>query len=177
MGAGIAAAIPLVFKPYDNDYFDGAKAEYFSQRFLENYTVEEKESANKSIRVMKDGSVKKPMERVYSIKKDLLIDNYRSLLTEFYTLIDEDLYKKTGMTTDGIPDTQSIDDFISIFGKNNSERRLPFVYKGSRAFSVLGCRCEEYWVFYMGSYKAYLEVYSTLLLSSRIPCFLANKNP
>jgi len=29
-------------------------------------------------------------------------------------------------------------------------------------FSILGGYCEQYWLFYSGSYKAYLEEYSTL---------------
>jgi hypothetical protein len=87
MGAGIAAAIPLVMTPYENDCFDGLKAECFSNGFLENHTVQEKESNSKRIRVMRDGSVEKPRDRIYSIKNDLLIDNYRSFLTEFYSII------------------------------------------------------------------------------------------
>jgi len=168
MGAGIAAAIPLVFKPYEDDCFNGPKAEYFSHGFLENYTVEEKEGDSKRIRAMRDGSVEKTKERIYSIKNDLLIDNYRHFLTEFYALMDEDLYEQTGMTSDSIPDVKVIDDFKKIFGEKESGRLLPFIYRGSWAFSVLGCRCEEYWIFYTGSYKAYLEEYSTFLHFEKI---------
>jgi hypothetical protein len=45
---------------------------------------------------------------------------------------------------------------------------VPFVYSRYSTFSVLGCRCEQYWLFYNGSYKAFLEEYSTLLHCERI---------
>jgi len=44
---------------------------------------------------MRDGSIEKPKERIYSIKQDFLINNYKCFLTEFYALIDEDMYKQT----------------------------------------------------------------------------------
>jgi len=168
MGAGIAAAIPLVFRPYENDCFDGPKADYFSHGFLENYTVEEKESKNKQIRVMRGGSVEESRDRIYTIKSDLLLDNYRFFLTEFYALIGEDLNKRAGVASDGIPDVKDMDDFIKIFSEREDERQLPFICSGPWAFSVLGCQCEEYWIFYTGSYKAYLEEYRTLLHFEKI---------
>ncbi|MCL2151740.1 MAG: hypothetical protein FWH57_02095 [Oscillospiraceae bacterium] len=67
------------------------------------------------------------------------------------------------MTSDGIPIAQDIDEFKEIFSDKEREKQLPFIYKDSLAFSVLGCHCEEYWVFYIGSYKAYLEEYITFL--------------
>jgi len=168
MGAGIAAAIPLVIKPHERDVFRGLDQEDFAPGFIDNYDVEERDSQSSSIQVMRDGTVIKPKDRIYTIKEDLLIDNYRSFLTEFYCLIDENLHKKTGLTHDDLPSAGNYDEFVEVFGKDSREGYAPFVYHGSYAFSVLGCRCEQYWIFYCGSYKAYLEVYNTFLHFEKI---------
>ena len=69
MGTGIMAAIPIVFKPYERRTID---PHYFSKDFFNNYNVSET-----------DG---KP---IYTIKESLLINNYKTFVTEFYDLIDE----------------------------------------------------------------------------------------
>ena len=163
MGTGIAAAIPLVLRPHEHSFYGEIEAQNFSHGFIDNYTVEERERNGKWIQYNKDGSDEESKEKVYSIKNDLLIANYRSFLTEFYDLIDVDLHDQTRMALDDIPDVLDVDDFKKVFGKENVQLRLPFVFNNSMAFSVLGCCCDEYWVFYIGSYRAILEEYCTLL--------------
>ena len=90
MGTGIAAAIPIEFEPYRDRDLDES---YFPKRFLDNFNVKKSKG-----------------EKTYSIKTDLLINNYK----------------------------------------------------------VSGCRCQSYWMFYMGSYKAILEEYATLLHFEKI---------
>jgi hypothetical protein len=136
MGTGIVAAIPLVFTPLERFNID---ERYFTQGFFNNFNVEEI-----------DG------RKVYTIKKELLLNNYKSFLAEFYSLIEDDL--SDNIVLDDIPEMDSLDEFSEVFSGNN---RVPFIYKWPSMFSVLGCKCTYYWIFYNGSYKAYLEEYST----------------
>jgi hypothetical protein len=156
MGTGIAAAIPLVFKQYEGRKLD---EEYFAKGFLENFDVEEVGT-----------------KKIYSIKKDLLINNYKSFLTEFYDLIDEDFHEETELDPDSIPLADNLDEFLQLFNCDNRNGSVPFVEESSYAFSVLGCECKRYWLFYNGSYKAILEEYSTLLHFEKILA-KAMKNP
>jgi len=156
MGTGIMAAIPLVFKAHERF---GIDAKNFTTGFFDNYNVEEI-----------DG------KKIYTIKEDLLIDNYRPFLVEFYDFIEEDIQKATKLAPDAIPDTGSLEEFMEVFEGRNRNNRVPFTYPTPMMFSTLGCVCEEYWLFYSGSYKAYLEVYSTLQHFERILA-KAMKNP
>jgi hypothetical protein len=54
---------------------------------------------------------------------------------------------------------------ITIVARNSS---TPFIYPHWSTFSTLGGQCKEYWLFYSGSYKAYLEEYTTLEHLERI---------
>ena len=153
MGAGIAAAIPIILKPYKKYYFKNEKYfddKYFSKGFFENFNSEETDST-----------------MVCNIKEDLLLNNYKSFLVEFYNLIEKDI-EIIGFTSDTIPTAINMEEFFDVFKKENRDSRIPFVYKGSHAFSILGGDCQLYWVFYNGSYKAYLEEYSTLLHLEKI---------
>ena len=148
MGTGIMAAVPLIFKPYEGEKLNKKK---FATGFVDNYIVE-----------AVDGN-----ER-YVIKSDVLIKNYKSFLLEFYDLIGEDFEKETEITPDEIPTVGSFDEFIETFGYGNRSTCVPFIYNKPYAFSVLGCKCDLYWVFYGGSYKAILEEYRSLLHFERI---------
>jgi hypothetical protein len=147
MGTGISAAIPLIFKPYEGRSID---VKYFSKSFFDCYDVEET-----------DG------KKVFTIKTDLLFNNYKPFLEEFYTLIEEDFHYETKLHINDIPDINSLEDFTEFFDGDNRNNRVPFMY-GASFFSVLGGECEEYWKFYSGSYKAILEVYKTLLHFEKI---------
>ena len=143
MGTGIMAAIPLVFKPFRQRNFE---EDYFARGFFDNFAIDETS-----------------VQKTYIIKEDLLINNYKSFLSEFYELIGEDFFKATKLTLDSIPDAKGLDVFSEVFNGNNRNNCVPFIYDYQSMFSVLGCQCEEYWLFYSGSYKAYLEEYSILL--------------
>ena len=148
MGTGIMAAIPIVFTPPARRPLDERD---FVQGFFDNYDTDEA-----------DG------EKSYVIKEKLLIDNYRPFLSEFYDLIGEDFTKESKLTYATIPDAKDFSEFAEAFRRENRNYDLPYVFESSFAFSVLGCRCEKYWLFYSGSYKAVLEVYRTLLHFERI---------
>ncbi|MCL1802155.1 MAG: hypothetical protein FWG30_00720 [Eubacteriaceae bacterium] len=148
MGAGIFAAIPIVFEPAKHN---GLDENNFSSGFFDNYNAGEIES-----------------KRVYTIKKDLLIYNYIAFLHEFYGLIGEDFYKNTQLALDSIPDVTDFDEFMRVFNRNIRGGWIPYVYEVPYAFSVCGCLCNVYWMFYSGSYKADLEEYSTLVHFERI---------
>ncbi len=70
MGIGIAAAIPIIIAPYANGWRKEVQLECFSSRFLDCYNYDAK-------------------SRDYTIKHDMLIENYSSFLTEFYDCIGE----------------------------------------------------------------------------------------
>ena len=155
MGTGIMAAVPLVFEPHKS-YGRQEKLEekYFSKGFLSNFDVEETESGIK-----------------YVIQKDLLLNNYKQFLLEFYDVIEEDFKYKTDIDPDNIPVANKLEEFENIFEDQTRNRQVPFIDEGSSrfsGFSVLGCACTKFWLFYSGSYKAYLEVYSTLIHCEKI---------
>ena len=147
MGTGIMAAIPIIFKPYERRKIDPRD---FSKGFFNNYDESDM-----------DG------KQIYSIKESLLINNYKSFLTEFYEIIEEDFYKEANINITDLPDVRNLDAFTKFYKGDNRNNRIPFMYNAS-FFSVLGCRCVEYWLFYGGSYKAVLETYSTLLHFEKI---------
>jgi hypothetical protein len=137
MGTGIAAAIPLEFTP---DGRFGREHEYFTKNFFDNFVLTENEG-----------------NKVYTIKPELLVNNYKSFFKEFYDLIEDDTSE-----FDALPNAGNMDEFMDIFDKDKRNSGTPFIYSHWSTFSTLGCRCSDYWLFYSGSYKAYLEVYSTL---------------
>jgi len=143
MSVGIVAVIPLVFTPPERF---GLEERHFSRGFFDNYNVEETGK-----------------QKIFTIKEDILIKNYKPFLTEFYGLIEEDFYKQTKLTVDDIPVAHNLDDFLEVFDGQTRGNRAPFLYDRSSMFSVLGCECSLYWIFYGGGYNAYLEIYSTLL--------------
>jgi hypothetical protein len=140
MGTGINAAIPLTF------ILDwGFRAEYFTERFFDNFDVVEDNG-----------------KKLYTIKQELLINNYKPFLSEFYDLIGEEL------DVDAFPNVGSIDEFKDAFDDEKRNSYTPYIYSHASMFSTLGCECKDYWLFYRGSYKAYLEVYCTLSHFERI---------
>jgi hypothetical protein len=106
----------------------------------------------------------------------LLVNNYKSFLTEFYDLIDEDFHEVTELDPNSIPLAGNLDEFSQLFNRDNRNSLVPFVDESGYFFSVLGCECKRYWLFYNGSYKADLEEYSTLLHFEKILA-KAMKNP
>ena len=139
MGTGIIAAIPIIFTSQERS---SIKEKNFTHGFFNNYNVEE------------DG------KKYYTIKKELLLNNYKSFLIEFYNLIGEDIINEFEL--DDIPEMDTLDEFEKVFDKKFRNNSTLLIYKEPYAFSVLGCLCIHYWIFYSGSYKAYLEEYTTL---------------
>jgi hypothetical protein len=143
MGAGISAAIPIIIGPYKDVWTTTIDPKKFSKNFFDNYDFDEKEG-------------------LYTIKTDLLIKHYRDFLIEFYTCIDEKcIDNKDRIET--IPNVTTYKKFKAIFQHEKRNGEAPYIYTGRYGFSCLGGECYEYWIFYNGSYKAYLEEYSTLL--------------
>ena len=111
--------------------------QYFIERFFDNYIFDEK-------------------SRTFSIKTEILLKNYKSFLEEFYDCIEEEF------DLENIPDVDTFDEFETLFDREARDTREPFLERNSYAFSFLSGKSEQYWLFYMGSYKAYLETYRTL---------------
>jgi len=82
--------------------------------------------------------------------------------------IEEDFYETTGLRDDDIQEINCFDYFVEIFNADYRNHKIPFIYEHSGMFSVIGCECYEYWLFYSGSYKAYLETYCTLTHMEKI---------
>jgi hypothetical protein len=138
MGAGIAAVIPIEIAPYRRLGHSNLELEYFSPKLLEFYSLDTESNC-------------------YTIKHELLLDNYKSFLAEFFDCIGE-----THDTQD-FPQFNSYEAFKEFFDERERNMAAPFIYKHWSTFSILGGIFPEYWLFYNGSYKAYLEDYSTLL--------------
>jgi hypothetical protein len=140
MGAGIGAAISLVITPRRHNGFD---ERCFTPGFFDCYNKMEEDS-----------------NAFYVMKEDFLINNYKSFLIEFYDCIGADIYKETGLLPDTIPIASNIVEFTEAFDRHKRDQ-LPKIYDAP-FFSTLGCECVKFWYFYSGSYKAFLEEYSTL---------------
>ena len=156
MGRGIEAAIPIILTPYE---YCQLKEKHFARGFLDNFNIEVINA-----------------KKYYTIKEDLLISNYKTFLAEFYDIIEEDFSEMTNLTYDNLPDFKTLDEFNDFFNCDKREGCFPLIDHTSFGFDVVGCECEEYWSFYSGSYKAYLEVYTTLLHFEKILA-RAMKNP
>jgi hypothetical protein len=139
MGTGIMAAIPLVLQEPQHWKLDQHD---FAPGFFDNYTL---------------------TEGFYTLASDILLENYRSFLIEFYELIEDDLEQSTKLTPETIPDVNSLDEFKEVFNSGIRNRWVPHIDNDPYLFSTLGCNCYDYWLFYFGSYKAILEEYATLV--------------
>ena len=148
MGRGIMTAVPLTF---EQDDWNWRNKNYFTTGFFDNYSIE---TVNGNER--------------YVIKNDILIKNYKSFLLEFYDLIEVDFEEETKIAPDKIPTVDGFDEFMETFSRGNRGVRVPFIDKTAYMFSVLGCDCTSYWLFYTGSYKAYFEEYTSLLHFEKI---------
>ena len=143
MGTGIAAAIPLIWEPYKRWGVEGVEKNDFSPAFFDNYDIDETGD-------------------IYTIKHEVLLNNYKSFFVEFYDWIGEP-------TDADLPKAESLQDFCDVFNiKARNGRNVPFFDKHGSYFSMLGGLCQEHWMFYFGSYKALVEVYSTFLHFERI---------
>jgi hypothetical protein len=143
MGAGIAGVIPLKIRLDKRSNRPEIDAEYFHEGFFDNYTFDEGRG-------------------LYSIKKDILLSNYYSFLNEFYECIEE----KDEITN--IPNFTQYDEFETFFERDSRNAEKPFIESMPSIFSISGGTCYEHLYFYHGSYKAYLEDYSTLRHFERI---------
>ena len=137
MGTGITAAIPIVLGPYTHGWRKEIEKECFSEGFFDGYTIDE-------------------TKQIYTVKSELLLSNYFSFLDEFYNCIGE----KYDLGT--VPNVSAYDEFEAAFDRNERNALLPFLESQGSKFSILGGECKEFWLFYIGSYKAHLETYCTL---------------
>jgi hypothetical protein len=151
MGTGIAAAIPIVIAPYKSEWRTEVDLDYFSPKLSEYYNYN-KENHN------------------YTIKHKILLENYQSFLAEFYECIGEPCKLQNP------PKLATYKAFKKYFDETARNMSVPFIYEQWRAFSIIGGICQEYWLFYSGSYKAFLEEYKTLTHFERV-LVKAMKNP
>jgi len=151
MGTGIAAVIPIIIEPRKETWDMEIGKKHFRPDFFENYTVD------------KTGCI-------YTVKHEFLLGNYLPFLTEFYDCIEEDC------DIADLPIAGSYEEFVAVFDRNARNAEIPCMGRDWSFFSMLGGICREYWVFYRGSYKAVLEVYTTLTHFERILA-RAMKNP
>ena len=143
MGTGIAAAIPIILGPNRHGWRTAIERKYFTDKFFENYTVDDE-------------------GKIYTIKPEVLLENYKSFLAEFYDCIGEEY------EAEKISYVKTYDEFEAVFNYDTRNARRPFIYKHGSMFSFLGGESDKYWLFYSGSYKAYLETYCTLTHIERL---------
>jgi hypothetical protein len=149
MGRGISGAIPITFGISHNSWKNKIEKEDFSEGFFDCYDE-----------IETDGEI------LWEIKRDLLVQNYNVFLDEFNNLIELGERRRNWMNLDSIPPTETFDEFEEAFDYGNRNGRVPFLY--DNAFSTIGCECRYIWKFYAGSYKAFLEEYTTLTHFERV---------
>jgi hypothetical protein len=143
VGRGIGGVIPIVFS-LDSFRFKSS-CKYFSDVFFDFY--DRQEQGNKHI---------------YTIKPEQFLPYYQAFLIEFYDMIGEDLEDSTGLSGDSpLLGISSLDEFKNAFEHYERNGRVPLFENSRGMVSVLAIETEESWLFYSGSYKAYLEEFST----------------
>ena len=155
MSRDLVAAIPLTFQPHNRF---GIDKKDLTAGFFDNFDLLDADA------------------KIFGIKEDLLLQNYKSFLLEFYDLIGEDFEEETEIHPNTIPDVNTLTEFVQIFDGEERNNRVPFIYNSHIAFSTLGGNSSLYWLFYSGSYGAMLETYSTFLHFERV-LTKAMKNP
>jgi len=165
MGTGISGAILLEFS------IETSRKEEFIKSsvngFLDNYKI---------LPESEGGRYEK-----YLIKDEVLVPNYAEFLKEFHTLIYDEFkgfdgpydYKPDEACTTKLLSCKTREEFDDVFSRKNRNATSPFICS---MLSVLDCYRNTPFVFYMGSYKALLEEYSTLTHMERMLA-KAMKNP
>jgi hypothetical protein len=160
MGTGINGAILLEFE-IETVYMQRF-VENSVKGFLDNYDVQPK-------------SERSYYER-YVIKNDILLPNYADFIAEFYGIIQDEFKEiRAPFGKESIDDyTKKVlscktrEEFDNAFDGDNRNMRVPFIDGMSRGFSCLYCGTNSPFIFYSGSYKAFLEEYSTLVDMEKI---------
>jgi hypothetical protein len=159
MGTGIVGFIPLNFS-VEKDYNLSYK-KYFCANYFDYYY--ENNSNNKNI--------------LFTINKDIFVNNYIDFLLEFYNAIGEDFYKNCDLDKNSeLLKINNFDNFILEFNKDKRNSFMPFIENDGRFISVLSAQIYSCWLIYNGSFKAYLEDYSTLFHMENLTSKLL-KNP
>lgn len=139
MPKGVVAVVPLTFRP------TGYEERHFVTGFRDNYAP-----------TIIEG------EKMYIIKHDILLSNYKAFLAEFYDTIEEDLNRKLGFTSDNIPTAETLEEFMDVFNIEKRDFITPLVSE-DRTYRTRGCDCYEYWLFFCGSHRPNYEPDDTLL--------------
>jgi hypothetical protein len=147
MGQGICGVIQLNFEMRGFSF--EKEREYFSPNYFDFYDRKTKGS-----------------DYLFTIKPELFLPHYGDFLVEFNETI--------GETFELEGELLNINDFEQ-FEKNFSRSGTPRIW-GNHYISIMSCETHSAWQFYSGSYKAYLEEYSTLTHFERV-LSRAMKNP
>jgi hypothetical protein len=160
MGAGIRGAILLEFE-VETTYMQRFVSNSV-KGFLDNYEVQP--TGERSY-----------YER-YVIKNDILLPNYAGFLAEFYGIVHDEFkgicapFGKESVSdyTEKLLSCKTREEFDDAFDKGNRNSGIPFGDRMSRSFSCLYCDKNAPFIFYGGSYKAFLEEYSSLVHMEKI---------
>jgi hypothetical protein len=161
MGQGIDGAIPVSFK-FSGEHWRGqeyCKAEfqkYAADDVFDFYTETQVKVANRN-----GGGT----ETLYTIKPEFLLPNFKDFFLEFNGLIrderaleEDNISERFNADYDNAVASGDLELFVKTLGKGN--HRPPWIYSNFDALYIDGFG--EFLYFYSGSYKAYLEVWSTL---------------
>jgi hypothetical protein len=158
MGQGIGGMIQLAFETEKFGFEQDRQ--YFSPNYFDYYDREEKSS-----------------NYIFTIKPEFFLSHYNDMLHEFYDAIGVDLHDRTEIESgSNLLQINDFDDFKTEFSHRNRNGRVPFISDHRGMVSVISCRTDCAWLFYGGSYKAYLEEYSTFTHFERVLAKLM-KNP
>jgi len=163
MGQGIIGTIPLSFRFKKNrwEYHEAEGleskkcfAEYAAKDFFDYYDVNQNENEKGGI------------DTVYTIKPEILLPNFKSFYFEFQNLIgnDENSCKQGNIEKfdcdyDRAVALGKIDEFLKHFDDNSGWSPTIYSYFEAIYIDTFG----DDLLVYQGSYKAFLEVWSTLI--------------
>jgi hypothetical protein len=161
MGQGICGAIPISFKFAKGYWHDQERNKKGFQKY----------AADDFFDFYNETQVKAPkgegggMETLYTIKPEILLPNFKDFFLEFNGLIRDDwalekenISAKFNKNYDEAVASGDIEIFLKHF--DDDTHRPPWVYSNFDTLYIDGYG--EFLFFYHGSYKAFLEVWSTL---------------
>jgi hypothetical protein len=170
MGTGIMGAIPMSFR-FSSGAWDSEWAEQDNkEQFMKHTPKDFFDFYNKVHRKRETGNKKDTT--YYVIKPEILLPNLKDFFFEFHKLIGtkgQTDYAKFTDEYDAIVASNDLNELITYFKDTNLPRDFPYF----GAMYIDDCRNL---LIYHGSYKAFLEEWSTLSHMERL-LWAAMKNP
>jgi len=158
MGQGIMGAIPVSFS-FERGYWKSDDSES-RMKFTKHAAIDFFDYYDENQKKNEKGDI----ETYYTIKSDILLPNFKSFFIDFQKLIGNETlkdfgsYEKFNDDYDRAVASGNIDEFLKYFDDHSGYAPTVFSYFDAMYITTNGSDL----LIYQGSYKAFLEEWSTL---------------